>query len=403
MRILMLGWEFPPYHTGGLGVASKGLAEALVSCGTEVTFVLPRHVNISHPHIRFLFADIPKENNSSFHPYNASYQNKVIESLKDMRFYGSVLDNILLFAIQVSLLVRDEDFDVIHAHDWWTYSAGIAVKEHSGKPLIVHVHATSFDQAGGGYINREQYAMEKKAFQAADAIITVSNFTKNTVIEKYGVPESKISVVHNGVEMSVLEQNLAPIIGIEKLKQAGNKIVLYLGRFTIQKGPDYFIKAAKCVLDYYKNVYFVMNGTGDMRHQIISEAASLGISNRVIFTEGFGDDAARLYRAADLYVMPSVSEPFGIVALEAQLAHTPVLLSKQSGASEVIKYALKVDFWDTEEMTNKIVAVLNNGALSKHLAKEGFVEAQENTWLKAAKKVENIYRNIINLFKRDWS
>lgn len=397
-KVLMLGWEFPPFHIGGLGVASKGLAEALVRRGSQVIFVLPHKVNINHPDIRFLFADVPKENNDSFHPYNASNQKRVSDLLKDTHFYGQVFDHILLFAIQAAELTAHEDFDIIHAHDWWTYSAGIMIREQSGKPLILHVHATSFDQAGRGHVNPHQYAMERKAYHAADSIIAVSQFTKDTIVEKYDVSEAKISVVHNAAQTHATD--LEPIVGIEKLKAQGNKIVLYLGRFTIQKGPDYFIKAAKCVLDYYKNVYFIMNGTGDMRGQIITQAAELGISDRVIFTEGFGREASRLYNVADLYVMPSVSEPFGITSLEAQLAHTPVIISKQSGASEVIKYGLKVDFWDIEEMTNKIVAVLQNEPLSHFLSEEGFVEAIQHTWEKAAAKCESVYDDIINFFKR---
>lgn len=402
MRVLMLGWEFPPYHSGGLGIASKGIAEALIGRGVDITFVLPRKLPISHEHIRFIFADIPEAAKGAheFHPYHSSYNSKVARELAKLDLKDPLLDQIYNYSARVREIAKREDFDVIHAHDWWTYPAGIAARESTGKPLIIHVHATSFDQSGRGPVDPRQFDIENKAIEEADAIVAVSNYVKQTVVQEHGADPDKVFVVHNGVSTEVFDRVMDKVEGIELLKQKGNKIVLYLGRMTIQKGPDYFVQAARRVLDHYPNVYFVMNGEGDMFHQIVDQVAALGMSDRFIFSEGFDEKAIRLFHAADLYVMPSVSEPFGLVAVEAQLSNTPVIISKQSGVSEVLKHVLKVDFWDIEEMANKIIAVLNYKGLSKQLITHGKVEARSITWHKTAEKVVEIYDRIINFFKK---
>jgi len=398
----MLGWEFPPYHSGGLGIASKGIAEALIDRGVEIIFVLPRKLPISHEHIRFIFADIPEAAKGAheFHPYHSSYREAQMREYLSLDLADPILDQIYNYSARVREIAMREDFDVIHAHDWWTYPAGIAARESTGKPLIIHVHATSFDQSGRGPVDPRQFDIENKAIGKADAIVAVSNYVKQTIVQEHGADPDKVIVVHNGVSTEVFDRVMDKVEGIELLKQKGNKIVLYLGRMTIQKGPDYFVQAARRVLDHYPNVYFVMNGEGDMLYQIVDQVAALGMSDRFIFSEGFDEKAIRLFHAADLYVMPSVSEPFGLVAVEAQLSNTPVIISKQSGVSEVLKHALKVDFWDIDEMANKIIAVLNYKGLSKQLITHGKVEARSITWHKTAEKVVEIYGRIINFFKK---
>ena len=400
----MLGWEFPPYHSGGLGVASLGLAQALVEQNVEVIFVLPKKINVSHDSIKLIFANVPnikiKSVDTALIPYLVSHEYAHLRSLSDNSIYkGSLFEEMARYAELIGAIAREEEFDVIHAHDWLSYPAGIEAKRVSGKPLILHVHATSFDQSGRGPVNPQQYEVERHAMHIADVVITVSEFTKNTIVREHGVDPNKVQVVHNGIEA-------VPLTGHQRdffeLKASGKKIVLYHGRLTIQKGPDYFIRAAKRVLEYNANVLFVVAGEGDMEHQTIRLAAELGISDNVLFAGAlWGEERDRMFRAADLYVMPSVSEPFGLTPLEALIiGDTPVIISKQSGVSEVLKHALTVDFWDIDEMANKIISVLENGALSKELSENGKKEAYGITWQKAASKVTEIYHTIVNFFKK---
>ncbi len=290
------------------------------------------------------------------------------------------------YARLAGVLARREDFDVIHAHDWLTYPAGMAVKAITGKPLVVHVHATEFDRSGE-HVNRGVYDIERAGMHAADKVIAVSMLTKNICERRYGVPADKIEVVYNGVDQDSRQPVAAQQIG------AKDKIVLFLGRITMQKGPEYFIAAAKRVLEKVENVKFVVAGSGDLALRMIEQAAQLGIGAKVLFT-GFlrGKDVERVFQMADCYVMPSVSEPFGIAALEAMHNETPVIISKTSGVAEVLQHALKVDFWDIDEMANKIVAVLKYAPLSKTLREHGAFEVRDLTWDGAAQRCLQIYR-----------
>jgi glycosyltransferase involved in cell wall biosynthesis len=278
---------------------------------------------------------------------------------------------------------------VIHAHDWLTYKAGINAKKISGKPLIVHVHATEFDRTGGNSINQDVYRLEKEGMDYADKIITVSNYTKNMVVANYGIDPRKIEVVHNAVEFTDFRWPDAKI-------KDGIKTVLFLGRITLQKGPDYFVYAAKRISDIYPNVRFIVVGSGDMQPFMIKKSAELGISDRMIFA-GFmqGDDVDKAFQMADVYVMPSVSEPFGITPLEALRNHVPVIISKQSGVSEVLRNALKVDFWDIDEMTNKVVSVLKYSELHEELRDNGVDEVRKFSWDNPAGKCMDIYHNLM--------
>ncbi|MCK4624402.1 MAG: glycosyltransferase family 4 protein, partial [Phycisphaerae bacterium] len=284
-------------------------------------------------------------------------------------------------------------FDVIHAHDWMTYPAGLAVAAHSGKPLVVHLHSTEFDRSGEN-INQQVYDIERAGLHGADKVICVSYLTRGIAVKRYGVDPDKIEVVYNAVDLEVKKVHTDPIARDEK-------IVLFLGRITMQKGPEYFLQAAKRVLEKFDKVRFVIAGSGDLISQSVSLAAELGIGKHVAFT-GFlrGDDVGRIFNMADLYVMPSVSEPFGIAPLEAMSHNVPVIISKQSGVSEVLTHALKVDFWDIDEMANKIVAVLRHPPLRRVLQQHGQIELRKLSWKDSARKCKKIYTELVRAKKR---
>lgn len=389
MRILILGWEYPPFNSGGLGVACHWLIKYL-SQKHQIIFVLPKKLNISFPYGQLIFAqDYIEENFSDVLtiPYETSPR-----SLSWRQ--GSLYEQSLLYREAVKKICEKFNFDLIHAHDWLTYPAGIAAKNITGKPLIIHVHATEYDRGGGNSVNPIVYQIEKDGLLNADKIIAVSNYTKNKLLTYYGAHQEKIAVIHNGIE---IDGNIK--INNDFKKIFGKKIVIFVGRFTLQKGPDYFLKAAKKTLDYYKDVVFIMSGSGDMEHYLIEETARLKIADKVIFSGFLRDDQLnKLYQNADLFVMPSVSEPFGITALEAIANGAPVLISKQSGVQEVLKHALKVDFWDVDEMVNKILAVLRHKPLSKVLTKNASQEIKNISWEKAAQKVNEIYWQLAPAF-----
>lgn len=397
----MFGWEFPPHNSGGLGVACQGLTRALAARGIEITFVMPKKIQVGAPWARFVFAETGIQGravNSPLRPYIGS--GNYSRAVHDIGIYGSDLfSEVQRYALLGGQIAQEEEnqFDIIYAHDWLSFGAGIEAKRLSGKPLIVHVHATDFDRCGGPMgVNQDVYAIEKEGMEVADRVIAVSQYTKDLIVRFYGIPESKIKVVHNGIDDSTEPGVANDTLRLKHLKAAGYSIVLFLGRITMQKGPDYFLRAAKSVLSRDPKVVFFLSGSGDMERQIMDMAAKLGISDRVLFT-GFlrGNERTEVYRAADLFVMPSVSEPFGITALEAMKNGTPVLLSKQSGAAEKVRHALKVDFWDVDEMTNKILGVVHHKGLKQTLSENGQQEVQAITWEDAAGKVENVLQETL--------
>ncbi len=378
----MFGWELPPYNSGGLGTACLGLAKALCDQGAQVTFVLPKKVELSSSFMKIVFAGVESK--------------ELFLSYADPGFYtGDLQSEVREYARRAALIARDEEFDIIHAHDWLAFGAGMAAKNVSGKPLVVHVHATEFDRTGGSSANSVVYALEKEGMQAADTVIAISNFTKSKLVEKYQIGPEKIRVVHNGVE-SIQNLRLESGKSFSELKKTGKKIVAFVGRITLQKGPDYFLRAAKRVLEFNQKVYFLMVGSGDMERQMILEAANLGIADKVFFT-GFlrGDELEEIYGGADLLVMPSVSEPFGIVPLEAMIRGTPVIISKQSGVSEVVNHAFKVDFWDVEGMAEKMLALIALPSLAETMRHEGLRESHTITWAAAAAKCLQLYKILI--------
>ncbi len=423
MKVFMLGWEFPPFISGGLGTACYGLTKAMGQLGIKVTFVLPKMVDSKYAtHVNLLSSDSQmsvgtlkfgelknvafRTINSPLQPYSTPgvYQRRIEEKLRQKQDgivgtdgavfggidYGSnMYAEVQRYAAVAAQLAGDGQFDIVHAHDWMTYPAGIAVSAMSGKPLIVHVHSTEFDRSGEN-INQMIYDIEREGLHTADKVIAVSYFTRNTIIGRYGISGEKVEVVHNGVERNG-NWSLAET-GIDK----DEKIVLFLGRITMQKGPEYFLHAAKKVLEVMDNVKFVMVGAGDLMHRAVEMAAELGIGHKVLFT-GFlrGEDVRKIYKMADLYVMPSVSEPFGIAPLEALENDVPVIISKQSGVSEVLKHALKVDFWDVNEIANKVVAVLKHPPLEVMLRNYGGFEVRRLRWKDSARKCAKIYEEAL--------
>lgn len=427
VRVFMLGWEFPPFISGGLGTACYGLTKALDQLGVKVTFVLPKMVDSQYAtHVRLLTPHARKSAGrkrvtrsleeelanvkfrSILSPLQAyatpqTYDEQIAEYLRLKRetttttetaatpgggvtdYAGDLYREVHRYASMAMELARDEDFDVVHAHDWMTYPAGIGVAMASGKPLVVHIHSTEFDRSGE-HVNQMVYDIEREGMQRAHKVIAVSHFTRGVVISRYGIPGDKVEVVYNGVERNGTWSTEPVTIRREE------KIVLFLGRITMQKGPEYFLQSAKKVLDVMDNVKFVMAGSGDLMYRSVELAAQLGIGHKVLFT-GFlrGDDVRRIFRMADLYVMPSVSEPFGIAPLEALDNDVPVIISKQSGVSEVLRHALKVDFWDVNEMANKIVAVLRYPPLRMTLRNHGNFEVRKLRWRDAARNCLRIY------------
>jgi glycogen synthase len=307
------------------------------------------------------------------------------------------MQRVKAYAEKAPDIARKNPHSVIHAHDWLTYPAGIAAKEASGKPLVVHVHATQFDQCAGDDINREVYEVEKAGMNAADMVVAVSNKTREKIIEKYGISPDKVKVVHNGVEFKKSDGGITSFV--KKIKESGGKIVLFAGRITVQKGPDYFVAMADKILKYEPNTFFLISGSGDMEEYMVREVASRGIADKFIFCGWLrGEELARIYRDSDIYVMPSVSEPFGILPLECMISDTPVLISKESGVSEVVSCALKSNFWDVDDMADKVISVLRHQKLKNHLTVYGREEVKAIHWKKAADSLISVYNSLDNAF-----
>ncbi|MBT8486754.1 MAG: glycosyltransferase [Phycisphaerales bacterium] len=484
MNVLMLGWEFPPFITGGLGTACYGLTRALDQHGVRITFMLPRAVDATHaahvtllgpqsaaadtkrtpspgrrgrpaPHAVDDPAAVPAMKTASIpastpafahtkfltvptrivHPYAGAAGDRPVAmpsprsalrstlestlestpttpppapatrtagpradppsaaagstpAVDDAGYGHDLMGEVERYAAFCLDAAADLDFDVIHAHDWLTYPAGLWIARHTGRPLVVHVHSTEFDRSGE-QINQTIYDIERRGMHGAMRVIAVSQLTRDVVTRRYGVPPGKVDVVYNGVDIDTRSAGISEIRGRDK-------IVLYFGRITFQKGPEYFVRAAKRVLEHIEDVKFVVAGSGDQARSMIEMAAGMGIGHKVLFT-GFlrGDDIRRVFEIADLYVMPSVSEPFGIAPLEAMGHDVPVLISNTSGVSEVLTHALKVDFWDVDDMANKIIAVLRHPPLGQMLRTHGRMEVRQLTWDGAARECEEIYGRVI--------
>jgi glycosyltransferase involved in cell wall biosynthesis len=402
MKVLMYGWEFPPYNSGGLGVACYGLTRALSKKNVDVTFVLPKKFDVASNFMRFVFADGTNVRFLEVDALLAPYMTSQIYDRERLEYFGniygaSLFDEVLRYARASLEIAKREKFDLVHAHDWLSFMAGEAAKGVSHRPLVVHVHATEYDRTGGWGINPRVYDIERNGAKNADRVIAVSSLTKDILTYKYGIEADKISVVHNGVDPS--SYNLVSqgdVEGLSNLKKRGYGIVLFVGRITLQKGPDYFLRAAQKCLSYNPKIKFIIAGSGDMDMQIVTQTARMGISDKVLFA-GFlrGEELSSLYRMADLFVMPSVSEPFGLTALESLVHGTPILISKQTGVSEVVSHALKTDFWDIDDMADKILAVLEYSKLKKTLSQNGRIEAMKCSWDIAADKCIEVYKSLL--------
>jgi len=399
MKVLTFGWDYPPHTTGGLGMACQGLTRELAKQGVEVVFVLPKTQKVEGDS-RFLFADVEKtikmrEVQSSIAPYTGSETMvDVYDEYGRRQLYSrSLLKEVHAYAHKAAQIAREESHDLIHAHDWTSYLAGVAAKVASGKPLVLHVHATAFDQAASELVDPEIFKIEQESFAAADKIVAVSNFTKNIVTEKYGVDTDKVTVMHNGVDTQEPKRHEPTLT---ELRAQGKQIVLYHGRITVQKGVDYFVSAAKKVVEHNPDVVFVISGKGDMEAQIMQQVGALGLSQHVRFAGGLWyEERDQMYQSVDLVVMPSVSEPFGLVPLEAIQHGAPSLISKQSGVAEVITHVLKVDFWDVDEMANKILAALRYPVMHGQLVREGKNETKRLSWDSVAQKVIDMYHHLL--------
>jgi glycosyltransferase involved in cell wall biosynthesis len=422
MKALMFGWEFPPHISGGLGTASYGLTKGLAKSEVEILFVMPKASGDEDSSIgRIINAsdvtskmDVFSENywtnvnflsvSSSLIPYLGfeDYEQLREESLQQRisvshlgekytfsgKYGANLMEEVVRYAMVAATIAKENEFDIIHAHDWLTYLAGIVAKRISGKPLVIHVHATEFDRSGES-VNRMVYDLEKLGMEEADAVMAVSNLTRNIVITRYNIPESKVFTVHNAVDFSTKVTNRVN-------RNIDEKIVTFLGRITFQKGPEYFIEAANKVSKRLPNVRFVMAGSGDMMHRMVKRVAKLNLGSRFHFT-GFlkGDDVNKMYSYSDVYVMPSVSEPFGISPLEAMRSGVPVIISNQSGVSEVLKHALKINFWDVDALADSIYALLSYKGLNSMIARCGLEEVNSFSWDSAAMLVKKIYSNTL--------
>ena len=426
----MFGWEFPPHIAGGLGTACYGMTRGLARNGVEVVFVMPRaYGDEDQRFVRVVnasdvetigtrdheFSEELLEKVSFIHidsnmlPYispeeYAAYHDEFVRSGRTHEWtdvwkqrytfsgkYGAnLMEEVARYAMVAAQVAKDLEgqFDVIHAHDWLTYFAGIAAKRVSGKPLVVHMHATEFDRSGEN-INRRVYAIEKAGMQAADRVIAVSELTRRIGIGKYGIPAEKVVTVHNAVRFGESEDAVPE-------RAVKDKVVTFLGRITYQKGPDYFVEAAAKVLQRVPDVRFVMAGSGDLMNHVVRRVAQLGIADRFHFT-GFlnGGEVQRMFRLSDVYVMPSVSEPFGISPLEAMRSGVPVIISRQSGVAEVLDYAIKVNYWDVDALADAIYGLLTYPALGRMFASKGLEEVTGLKWTNAAAKIKTVYETVV--------
>lgn len=396
----MFGWEFPPYNSGGLGTACHGLTRALSTMDVNVKFVLPRKVALNDDWMEFHFADKGNVDIRAVRSLLSPYLTPTEYILKKMKsedgyFSADLIGEVLRYARLAGGIAEEVDHDIIHSHDWMAYMAGVEAKKASKKPLIMHVHSTEFDRSGGS-VNPEVYEIEQHSLRKADQLIAVSEYTKGILFRKYGINQNKIHVVHNGVHQPGDEDyHNVTRDDVLAMKKAGYKMILYTGRLTLHKGLDYLIKAMKQVVEYDPKTVLVLVGSGEKEYELIELAAQLDISEHVLFAGWMrGNELASMYHSADLYVQPSVSEPFGISPLEALTYKTPVIVSKQSGVAEGLKNALKVDFWDVDELAHKIICVMEYGPLHETLRDEGHAEAGKFSWQAAAERCVNIYNSM---------
>lgn len=386
MKILMLGWELPPHNSGGLGVACLQLAKALASSGADIDFVLP-----FHPEDDFKFMKVTSVFKSRQHAGEILH---IYDSQRYRENYANFPVD-LSFEAGATVLAMRKEFDIIHAHDWLTFRAALRIKWQTGKPLVVHIHSIERDRAGGEPGNSLVREIEGQTMLMADQVIAVSERTKQAIIEDYDISADRIQVIHNSIDPDLF----APLElrndyqYLEQMKAYGWQVVVNVGRITVQKGLPFLVRAAAKVIEKQPKTFFLFVGSGEQRDELLELAADLNIADKVIFA-GFqrGKRWRDAYDIADLFVMPSVSEPFGLAPLEAIGHGTPVLVSRQSGVAEVLRNCLKVDYWDVDEMSNQIVSVLQNTSLKRELAINSAVELSRFSWENAANGLMSLYR-----------
>ncbi len=419
MKALMFGWEFPPHILGGLGTASFGLTKGMSKQqDLEITFVIPKAQGDEDQSFLRIFSasTVPVVWRDTNWEYVDSKIGKLVnpqqyfiwrDNIRDdysyigtnelgcIEFSGRYPDNlqeeIQNYRAVAGIIARSMDIDVIHSHDWLTYPAGVLAKQITGKPLVIHVHATDFDRSRGN-VNPQVYGIEKYGMDMADHIITVSDLTRKIVIEKYHIDPAKVTTVHNAVEPIRKE-----IADLKVEKREDRKTVTFLGRITMQKGPEYFVEVAYRVLQKANNVRFVMAGSGDMMEQMIRHAAYRKITDKFHFT-GFlkGMQVYEMLKASDVYIMPSVSEPFGISPLEAMQVGVPTIISKQSGCAEILNNVIKTDYWDIDAMADAVYSIITYPAMAKYLKEKGKEEVDNIKWEYAGQKVRDIYNKVLN-------
>jgi glycogen synthase len=414
-NVFMVGWEYPPHNSGGLGVACKGLTEELAKNKTDIKFSLPYDVDHQTSHMDIVGCVHPnweknlEEGNLSSPPFLAYSQELIIpqnHSPIDIENSGYSFDSSKLRKLPETQLEKkvdeyaksvglkgqklDESFEVIHAHDWMAFPAARELKKKTGKPMVAHVHSTEFDRAGLNIGNQYIAKIEHEGMQSSDHVIAVSYYTKRLLVNKYGVDSKKISVVHNGTS----KLSVPPDPGKHHFAQK-RPVIVFMGRLTLQKGATYFLDLANEVLKDIPNALFVVAGAGDMYHELLFKTANSKLSASIVFS-GFvrANQRRKLLNRADVFVMPSVSEPFGLVAMEAAQRHTPVIVSKNAGVSEVLTGAEVVDFWDINKMSKTILRLINNKNYSNTVVNEQLDNIESQTWKNSAEKVKRVYRKV---------
>lgn len=423
MKVLMFGWEFPPHILGGLGTASYGITKGLAAQpDVQITFCLPRPWgdedksfmriigmsetpivwrDVNEDYLRQRLGD--RMDTALYYELRnhiyADFSYRLTDDLGCIEFSGrypsNLQDEINNYSIVAGVIAREEQYDIIHAHDWLTYPAGIHAKSVSGKPLVIHVHATDFDRSRGK-VNPTVYSIEKDGMDHADCIMCVSELTRQTVINHYHQNPDKCVTMHNAVYP--LSPEILQMVDEVRAsrKNRKEKVVTFLGRITMQKGPEYFVEAASLVLQRTRNIRFCMAGSGDMMEAMIDMAAAKGIADRFHFP-GFmrGKDVYKMLACSDVYVMPSVSEPFGISPLEAMQCGVPSIISKQSGCAEILDKCIKTDYWDTYSMADSMYSLCTNDSLHQYLKEEGLNEVAQITWEKVGEKIYRIYQSLV--------
>ncbi len=393
MKILMLGWELPPYNSGGLGVSCYQLCKALSLRGVDIDFVVP--YKDPHPQIDFMNIIPASEYSVSQLKNNGIYDSGNFGKGSPLNLHSQQQ----LYIDTIRSLIRFKKYDAIHAHEWPTFKAGIVAKQLLNKPLVVHVHATEFDRSGEHYGNPVVHQIEQEALMLADQVMAVSKKTKSLIVKEYGIKADKIQVVYNSIN-----KNDLPPLGdtntyayLAQMKELGYKVVVDLGRLTVQKGLTYLLQAAKLVVDKNDKVLFLLAGNGEQLDELVAMSAQLGISKNVLFTEVFvrGKAWRDAYAIGDMFIMPSVSEPFGITALEALGYGSVVLLSNQSGVGEVLKNVMKFDYWDIKTMADQILAIAQHSSLQKELLDRSSAEFNKMSWRSVAKLCHGVYQQLI--------